>query len=163
MPKLLNVIVACTENRVIGRDGSVPWQIPEDTRHFLAMTRGRICVLGHRSYASWPGATRAGRQAVVVSRRLTARAPDVRVAPTVQAALEIAEGLPGEIFVCGGQRIYEETLTLPRPLRLYLTLVHAEVPGDTFFPEWRHLFWREAARRESSDADHRYVFLILER
>jgi len=67
-------------------------------------------------------------------------------------------------MVCGGQRIYAETLALAgtRPLRLHLTLVHAEVDGDTFMPEWRHLPWRETARRESADANHRYSFLTLD-
>ena len=78
-------------------------------------------------------------------------------------ALAVAETLPGEIYICGGQRIFEETLALDRPLRLHLTLIHAEVPGDTFFPEWRHLAWREIARRESADANFRYTFFTLEK
>lgn len=77
--------------------------------------------------------------------------------------LAVANALPGEIFVCGGQRIYEETLTLNRAMRLHLTLVHAELPGDTFFPEWRHLHWRELSRRESADANYRYTFFEYER
>jgi dihydrofolate reductase len=85
----------------------------------------------------------------------------VHVAADVPDALTIAQGLPGEIMVCGGQRIYEETLPLCD--RLLLTLVHAEVPGDTWFPEWRHLAWRESWRRESADAHYRYTFSILDR
>ena len=61
-------------------------------------------------------------------------------------------------MICGGERIYAEALALDRPLRLHLTLVHAEVPGDTFFPEWWHLPWRELSRRESADANYRYTF-----
>jgi len=64
-------------------------------------------------------------------------------------------------FFCGGQRVYEETLE--RADRIYLTLVHAEIPGDTYFPEWRHLPWRELESRESRDANFRYKFSILER
>ncbi len=75
----------------------------------------------------------------------------------------IAEEIPGEIYICGGERIYAETLALPRPMRLHLTLVHAEIPGDTFFPEWRHLAWRELNRRESADENFRYTFHTLER
>ena len=48
-------------------------------------------------------------------------------------------------------------------MRLHLTLIHAEIPGDTFFPEWRHLTWRELTRRESSDSNYRYTFLTLDR
>ena len=70
-------------------------------------------------------------------------------------------------MICGGERIYAETLALAeatgRALILHLTLIHAEVPGDTFMPEWRHLAWRETARRESADDHFRYTFLTLER
>jgi dihydrofolate reductase len=78
-------------------------------------------------------------------------------------ALAVAENLTGEIYICGGERVFAETLALARPMRLHLTLIHAEVPGDTYFPEWRHLVWREVGRRESSDANYRYTFYTLER
>ena len=77
------------------------------------------------------------------------------------AALASAQTLPGEIMICGGQRIYEETLPLAD--RILLTLVHTELPGDTYFPEWRHLPWRETWKRESRDANYRYTFSILEK
>ena len=98
-----------------------------------------------------------------MTRNATLARDGVRVAKSLLGALAIAETLPGEIYICGGQRIYEEALSLARPMRLHLTLVHAEVPGDTFMPEWRHLAWREIARRESSDANFRYTFFLLER
>jgi dihydrofolate reductase len=79
----------------------------------------------------------------------------------VPAALELAQTLPGEIMICGGQRIYEETLPLAD--RILLTLVHTEVPGDTWFPEWRDRPWRERWRREGQDENYRYTFSILER
>jgi dihydrofolate reductase len=174
MPKLVHVIVACAENRVIGRDGRVPWRIPEDMAFFHAQTAGHICILGRVCFDTWPGATRDGRQAIVITSRPR---PESRTNGTLPAnggnppvavrsldeALGVAESLSGEIYVCGGQRIYEETLALNRPLRLHLTLIHAEVPGDRFFPEWRNQSWRELSRRESADANYRYTFLELER
>ena len=57
---------------------------------------------------------------------------------------------------------HQAALALDRPKRLLLTLIHAAIPGDTFFPEWRHLPWREVARRESADANYRYTFMTLE-
>lgn len=163
MPKLLNLIVACSENRVIGRGGKLPWSIPEDLQFFHAETAGQICVLGRICFETWPRATKDGRRPVVITQRTALAREGVHVVPSLAAALTVAETLPGEIYICGGQRIYEETFALARPLRLHLTLVHAEIDGDTYFPEWRHLAWRETARRESRDANYRYTFLVLER
>ena len=64
-------------------------------------------------------------------------------------------------MVCGGQRIYEETL--PIADRILLTLVHATIDGDTYFPEWRQLAWKETWRKPGADANYRYTFSILER
>jgi dihydrofolate reductase len=185
MPKPLNLIVACAENRVIGRDGRLPFEIPEDKAWFHDKTAGQTVVLGRICFETWPRVLADGRQPVVITsqpERITAYAAQkqrglpaiasatagaqvppqgIRTAANVPAALVIALGLPGEIMICGGQRIYEETL--PIADRLLLTLVHAEVPGDTWFPEWRHLPWRETWRKESRDANYRYTFSILER
>ena len=163
VPKLLHLIVACAENRVIGRNGRLPWRIPEDLRFFHDETAGQTCVLGRVCFETWPRAKLDGRQPVVITRNASLAEAGVRIASSLTQALEIAESLPGEIFICGGERIYAETLALPRPMRLHLTLIHAEVPGDTYFPEWRHLDWREIHRRESADENFRYTFLTLER
>ena len=176
MPKLLHLIVACSENRVIGRDGKLPWRIPEDWEFFERETAGKICVLGRICFVSWPRACADGRQPIVLtSWRLVSTKHPFEIAsgqqgtahqpilvPSFSDALIVAETSPGEIYICGGQRVYEETLALKRPMRLHLTLIHATVPGDTYFPEWRQLPWRELARRESSDANYRYTFLTLD-
>ena len=163
MAKLLHLIVACSENRVIGRNGKLPWRIPEDLQYFHAETAGQICVLGRICYETWPRATLDGRRPVVITRNRALAEPAVRVAASLDEALAIAEDLPGEIYICGGERIYVETLNLARPMRLHLTLIHATIAGDTFFPEWRHLAWREVSRRESADASYRYTFFTLDR
>jgi dihydrofolate reductase len=161
MSKPLNLIVACAENRVIGRNGKLPWSIPEDMAHFHAMTAGQTVVLGRVCYETWPKVNQDGRQPIVITRDDSLARPGVRVAHNVNDALALAQTLPGEIMICGGQRIYEETLE--QADRIYLTLVHKEIPGDTFFPEWRHLQWRETASGESHDANFRYTFTTLER
>jgi dihydrofolate reductase len=163
MPKPLNLIVACAENRTIGRGGKLPWRIPEDFQFFEAETAGKICILGRVCFETWPLAAQDGRRPIVITRNRDLARPGVEVVGSLAEALARADAIPGEIHICGGQRIYEEALALDRPLRLLLTLVHAEVPGDTFFPEWRHLPWREVARRESRDANFRYTFFTLER
>ena len=182
MSKLLHLIVACAENRVIGRNGRLPWHIPEDLKYFHEETVGQICVLGRICYETWPRVRLDGRRPVVLTSRPLAPQPEPGQVPSpggaeqggnkasqpivvhsLAEALATAEALPGEIYVCGGERIYAETLALPRPMLLHLTLIHADIPGDTFFPEWRHLSWREQTRRESADANYRYTFVTLER
>lgn len=173
MTKPLNLIVACAENRVMGLGRRLPFHIPEDKAWFYAKTAGQTVVLGRICYEIWPRVLLDGRQPVVITsqpalvradaeRRFGPGAADrVQLAPDVPTALAKAQTLPGAIMICGGQRIYEETLPLAD--RLLLTLVHAEVPGDTFFPEWRHLPWHETWRRDGRDANYRYTFSILER
>jgi dihydrofolate reductase len=163
MPKMINLMVACAENRVMGRDNKLPWSIPEDYKFFLDETAGKTNVLGRICYETWPRAREDGRRPVVITSDPSIERVGVRVARSVPEALAIAETMPGEIYVDGGERIFEEVLALDRPMRLHLTLVHADVPGDRFFPEWRHKDWREVARRESSDKNYRYTFFTLER
>ena len=161
MSKPLNLIVACAENRVIGRDRRLPFHITEDKTWFHEQTAGNTVVLGRICFETWPKVLADGRQPVVITRDQSLASDRVRVATTVTEALAIAQTLPGEIMICGGERIYGETL--PIADRILLTLVHAEVPGDTYFPEWRHLPWRETWRKEGADANYRYTFSILER
>ena len=163
MAKMINLMVACAENRVMGRGNRLPWRIQEDLRLFHEETAGKTIVLGRICYQTWPRAREDARRLIVVTSDPSLEAGGVRVARSVPAALEIAETLPGEIYVNGGERIFQEVLALDRPMRLHLTLVHAEVQGDRHFPEWRHLRWREVARRDSSDENFRYTFLTLER
>lgn len=173
MPKPLNLIVACAANRVIGQGRRLPFHIPEDKQWFHDQTAGQTVVLGRICYEIWPRVLLDGRQPVVITsqpeqiradagRRFgPGAAAGVHLAPDVSTALAKAQTLPGEIMICGGQRIYEETLPLAD--RLLLTLVHADVPGDVFMPEWRHLPWREACRKDGADANFRYTFSVLER
>lgn len=163
MTKLLHLQVACAENRVIGRDGKLPWRIPEDLKFFHDQTAGQIVVLGRVCFETWPRVKLDGRRPVVVTRNVTLAVDGVRAAPSLQEALDLAEDLPGDIHICGGERIYAEALALPRPMRLHLTLVHADVPGDTFMPEWRNYRWRELDRRDSADPNYRYTFFTLEK
>ncbi len=161
MAKPLNLIVACAANRIIGRAGRLPFDIPEDKAWFHEKTAGTTVVLGRICYETWPRVRQDGRVPVVITSNPALAQPGVHVARNVPEALAIAQGLPGEIMICGGQRIYEETLPLAD--RLLLTLVHAEIPGDTWFPDWRHLAWRESWRRDGADTNYRYTFSVLDR
>lgn len=161
MPKPISLIVACAENRVIGRERRLPFDIPEDKAWFHDHTANAVCVLGRICFETWPRVLADGRKPVVITRNRSLASERVRVAGTVTEALTLAQSLEGPVVVCGGERIYEETLAVCQ--RLLLTLVHAEVPGDTYFPEWRGYAWKETWRKESADANFRYTFSILEK
>ena len=161
MPKPIQLIVACAENRVIGRARRLPFHIPEDKEWFHDRTANQVVVLGRICFETWPRVLLDGRKPVVITSNRALANDQVRVAANVTEALAIAQELPGEIMVCGGQRIYEETLSIAD--RILLTLVHSPVDGDTYFPEWRQLPWRETWKKDGADANYRYTFSILDR
>jgi dihydrofolate reductase len=161
MSKPIHVIVACSENRVIGRNAGLPWSIPEDTRYFQEKTRGQTVIMGSRCFSEWPSSVH-NRDVVVLSHEPKPLPAPVHTATCLTEAITLAQSLRGDIYLCGGQRIYEEGLALCD--FLHLTLVHAQIEaGDTFFPDWRSQFPRELSRRESHDANWRYTFLCLSR
>jgi len=163
VPKPLNLIVACAENRVIGRNGQLPWRIPEDWKFFKKQTARSTVILGRISFESWKSILEDGRRVIVLSRKSTLANERVQVVDSLANAIQQAEKLPGEIYVCGGQRIFEEAIALPQVERLYLTLVHAEVEGDRFFPNWRKEFPRIIEQQDGEDQNYRYTFYKLAR
>lgn len=158
MPKSVRIIVACSRNRVIGRDGKLPWDIPEDRMYLHTQTLGHTVVLGRWSFIGWPEATQ-GRDVVVVTRDHTLARRGVGTATSLQEALKMAERGAGDIFVCGGQRVYEEAM--PIADMLFLTLIDADVIGDAYFPDWHPYFKREIARRDGRNHQWRYSFQVL--
>ena len=155
------IVVAMAENRVIGRDGGLPWRLPADLARFRAITMGKPIVMGRRTHESI-GRVLDGRRNVVVSRRPGFRAPGCIVAPSLDAALETAaDTAAAEIAVIGGASVYGQAL--PRATRVYLTLVHAAIDGDVRFPELEPGAWREVSRTgHEADARNRYDLSFVE-
>jgi dihydrofolate reductase len=161
--KPLNLIVACSENRVIGRGGQLPWRIPEDWKFFKNRTAGCAVILGRISFQSWKSILEDDRRVVVLSRDASLASDRVQVSDSLANGIAQAKKLGREIYICGGQRIFEEAIRLPNAKRLFLTLVHANVEGDRFFPEWREEFPRIIEQREGADQNYRYTFYELGR
>lgn len=160
----LALIVAMARNRVIGRDNELPWHLPEDLRHFRQLTMGKPLVMGRRTWQSI-GRPLPGRPSLVVSRDPAFAAEGAEVFANLSAALERAGVLAeqagvGEIMVIGGAQVYAEAL--PRAARLYVTEVHAEVPGDTWFPAFEGADWQELAREEYPPAEGRPGFAFVQ-
>lgn len=158
----LSLIAAVAQNRVIGVRNTLPWHLPADLKHFRRLTTGHPIIMGRRNYESI-GRPLPDRDNIVVSRRNDYQAPGCRVVHSLEDALIAVNGAD-EIFVIGGAELYAQTL--PNANRLYLTLVHANVDGDTYFPEYDTNNWRELSR-ERHEADERhaysYSFVTLDR
>ncbi|HWI40466.1 MAG TPA: dihydrofolate reductase [Verrucomicrobiae bacterium] len=151
----VSLIVAMAENRVIGRRGKLPWHIPEDLALFRRLTWGHTLIMGRKTFQSIGNAL-PGRKTVVLTRDSGFRAEGCEVEHDLRRALEREEE---EVFVCGGGEIFRQALPLAD--RIYLTLVHAEVEGDTFFPEMPPDF-RESAREELPSQPP-CTFIVLDR
>ncbi|WP_278911799.1 dihydrofolate reductase [Deinococcus wulumuqiensis] len=128
----LIAIAAQTENRVIGRDGGMPWHLPADFAHFRRLSRGKPNIMGRKVWDSLGGQPLRERENIVLTRNPGFQAPGATVAHSPEEALNLAGNAP-EIAVIGGEEIYR--LYWNRLTRLEVTLIHAELDGDTFFPE----------------------------
>jgi dihydrofolate reductase len=157
----ISIIVACSRNRVIGRNGRLPWDIPEDWEYFLKQTRDGTLVFGHNCYKEMIDRTRRTCETVVLSRNPGFHPEFGHRAGSLPEALDIARSLGREIWICGGENVYRESLGVAD--RLLLTLVDTEIEGDTKFPPWEQDFTREVFRRESCDTNYRYTFFTYER
>lgn len=158
----LSVVVAMARNRVIGRDGTLPWHLPADLRRFRAITMGKPIVMGRRTHESI-GRALPGRRNVVLSRDPAYRAPGCEVCADLDAALALLAEAP-EVMIVGGAALYAEALS--RADRLYLTTVEAAPAGDVLFPAFDAAEWREVTREDHpADAEHAhpYAFRVLER
>ncbi|MCF3631019.1 dihydrofolate reductase [Thalassospiraceae bacterium LMO-SO8] len=140
----ITLVVAVAENRCIGRDGDLPWHISTDLKRFKAVTMGHPMIMGRKTFRSI-GRVLPGRPNIVVTRDRDFRADGVEVVHSLDAALDAARAHgTGEVMVIGGAEIFDQALPLAD--RLDICQVHAEVPGDTFFPEIDPAHWRETAR-----------------
>ncbi len=145
------------ENRVIGRGNSLPWRLPKDMQFFMAATMGKPVIMGRKTFESMK-APLPGRTNIVMTRAEGYDRPGIKVVANFAEALRTARAqceIDGveEIMVAGGAEIYQ--LALAVATRLYVTTVHAQIDGDTFFPEFDWGVFEEA-RAESFPADEKH-------
>src|ERR1043165_1052456 len=127
---MISLIVAMSENRVIGRGGKLPWHLPADLRHFKELTTGHSIIMGRKTFDSI-GKPLPNRRNIVITHDRDFRAAGIELAQNLQSALPLTQN-EDEVFVIGGAQIFEQSL--PRADRIHLTIVHANIEGDTFFP-----------------------------
>jgi dihydrofolate reductase len=160
---IINLIVAAAKNHVIGKDGKMPWHLPNDMKHFKNLTWGMPVIMGRKTFESL-GKPLPGRKNIVITRQPAWQAEGVVAVKNFEDALFVAHGTDArEVFVIGGGEIYR--LALERAKRIYLTRVDAEPEGDSFFPElngaWKLVHEIKHTRDDKHPFD--YAFQVWER
>jgi dihydrofolate reductase len=159
---IISAIVAMSENRVIGKNNKLPWHVPADLKHFKTTTLGKPIVMGRKTFASI-GRPLPDRTNVILTHDTTFTAPGCEVFLNIDSALGSLKEHE-EIIIIGGSTVYAQML--PHLTRLYLTLIHDHIKGDTVFPELNMEEWAEVDRKNhKADVKHAhdYSFLTLER
>lgn len=145
------IIVAMTPQGLIGKDNQIPWHLPADLQRFKKITMGRPMIMGRKTFESLPGLL-PGRQHIVLTRNPEYKAEGCEV---VANWGHVASLVQDKVFVIGGAKIYEYALPIAK--HLYISIVQAELEGDTYFPEWNKNNWQEVSR-EFRDKDERNKF-----
>ena len=150
---IVSLVAAMAENRVIGRGGDLPWRLPRDMQHFKRITVDHTVIMGRKTFEEIQRPL-ANRRNVVISRKPDFRPHGVTVVPSLKEALALG-ATEDEVMVIGGGEVFR--LALPRADRIYLTIVHAEVEGDTTFPEFEGSAW-VIDQEEHFEADEKNAY-----
>lgn len=150
------LVAAVADNGVIGNDNAIPWRLPEDLRHFRAVTTGHAVVMGRLTFESL-GRPLPHRTNIVISRRPGWSADGATVVGSLEEALATAREVPGDVMVIGGAQVYAAAMPLADVQ--ILTEVHQSPAGDTRYPDFDRAQWQET-EREAHDG---YDFVRLER
>ena len=143
----ITLIAAVTRGGVIGRDGGIPWRLPEDMERFRSLTMGHPVVMGRHTWESLPDQFRPlpGRGNVVVTRNPDWSAQGADRAGSIEEAFDLLES-ESQVFVIGGREVY--AAALPSADELVLTEIDADIEGDATFPSWNRDEFEEIERHE---------------
>ena len=158
----INIVVAISENGVIGRESGLPWRLPADLKRFKSVTMGHPLIMGRKTHESI-GRALPGRENIVISRQPKFSSAGCEVATSLDAALATA-GPVDEVMVVGGAALYAAALVSAG--RIYLTRVHANIAGDTLFPPIDWAEWKEITRERYRAEDLNefdYSFVTFDR
>ncbi len=159
---IISIIVAISNNNVIGREGRLPWHLSGDLKNFKKITLGKPIIMGRLTYESI-GHPLPDRHNIIISSQNDYSVNGCDVVSSPKKALELA-GNVDEVIIIGGSSVYAEYL--PQASRLYITRVDIDVEGDVFFPEFSKDDWIVVKREKYKLSDKRqlsYIFELLER
>jgi len=161
---MLSIIVAHSKNRVIGNKGKIPWNLPDDLKHFANITKGHTVVMGRKTYESIIkrlGKTLPGRNSVVISSQSGFLAPGCEVVQSVDDVIWKYSQIKEEVFVIGGGEIYNQLLSAVD--KLYITEVDVVCDGDAVFSGYFKNDWEQSAKKHhEADGKHQYSFDFIE-
>lgn len=140
----ISLVAAMAADRVIGKDGQMPWHLPEELQHFKAITLGKPVIMGRRTFESI-GRPLPGRHNIVISRQKLELPEGVSLVSSPEEALAVA-AKADEVMIIGGGEIYRQFM--PYASRMYLTMIALEVDGDTRFPAYEPDEWTMTLLRE---------------
>ncbi|WP_295794972.1 dihydrofolate reductase [Mucilaginibacter sp.] len=157
----ISIVVAISENRAIGKDNKLLWYLPNDLKHFKAITSGHTVIMGRKTYES-VGKPLPNRRNIIITRQ-DIKIEGCEVVNSIKAALELCR-TEREVFIVGGAEIYKQSLHLTD--RIYLTVVHKQFEGDSFFPEIKKTDWLQVSREDHQPDEKNslpYSFITYER
>ena len=154
---IVSIIVAMDINRVIGKDNQLPWRLPRELQYVKKTTMGHPIILGRKNYESI-GRPLPGRRNIILTRDENFSAEGCEIAHSVEEVYKLCEN-EEEIFIFGGEQIYK--LFLEDTDKLYVTVIHHEFEGDTFFPEidwtkWKEIFVEQGITDEKNPYEYYY-------
>lgn len=152
----LYIIAAMSENHVIGLNNSLPWHLPDEWTHFRKVTAGKAFMMGRKSFEA-PDALHSEYRNVIITSQPPAQAePHVEYAKDISGAIALLSD-ETDVFILGGASIFQQMLPLAQ--RMYLTIIHAQVEGDAYFPAFDPNDWQLASSEfHDTDDAHAYSF-----
>ena len=154
---VISFVVAASENNVIGKDNQLLWNLPKDMKFFKNVTWGMPIVMGRKTFESMGSKPLSGRKNIVITRKSDWKAEGVSVVNSVDAAVALANELNyKEIFIIGGGEIF--MIALNKANKIYITRVHTELEGDTYFPVIENDWTLVSNVDNPADDKHAYAF-----
>ncbi|PHS27143.1 MAG: type 3 dihydrofolate reductase [Methylophaga sp.] len=156
------LIVATDQQGLIGKDNDLPWHLSADLQYFKKVTMGKPIIMGRNTHESI-GKALPGRKNIIITKNKKYKAEDCIIVHSKEEALNECKD-EDEVMVMGGASLYKQFL--PRADKLYLTLVHANLEGDTWFPQWYQNEWQQISREHHLADDkneYPYSFIVYQK
>jgi dihydrofolate reductase len=156
---MISIIAGIGKNRELGAENKLLWNIPEDLQYFREKTKGHPVIMGRKTHESI-GRLLPNRPNIIISRDKTYQSAGAIICSSLGEAINRGNELDkNEIFIIGGANVYAQAID--KADKLYLTIVDAEFPADTYFPEYSHRFKTIVLEKKSQDATYHYKFIEL--